>query len=297
MYAPRVDLESVRLLIRVVEAGSVHGAARQLGLSRSLLRRRLDALESELGCELFVANATGVVLTTAGAIVARDGRELLERSARMVSSAKDATTRAEGVLRIVVHVGMPDVVRSQLFGALRATSPGLRIHEYEASDPLAHLGEPFDLMFHLGPAPTHGEWFSRALRVHRLVPIASSEYLADHGTPTTTDDLGDHALLSWRRPGSDPMAWPLRRGGTLSVAPVLVSDNANLLHRAAQQGLGILLGSPDPAMLPEATPLVPVLEELIATEETIRVLSSLRVQADPRMRAVLEGIEAFLALG
>jgi DNA-binding transcriptional LysR family regulator len=90
------------------------------------------------------------------------------------------------------------------------------------------------------------------------------------------------------------MAWPLRSGGTFAVEPVFVSDNANLLHRAAQQGLGILLGSAESAFLPDATPLVSVLEDVVGADETVRVLSPLPMNVDPRMRAVLQGVQAFL---
>ncbi len=289
-----MDLENIRLLLQVVELGSVQRAARQLGIARSVLRRRLQSLEAETGCELFVGNSSGVALTASGSVVAKDGRALLERSARMLAAAKSAEPRADGTVRMIIPVGMPDHVRVQLLQALRATNPELRVHEREVCDPLAHLHEPFELMFHLGPAPTEGDWFARTLRVLRLVPIASQAYLEARGRPATPEELAGHDLLNWRRPGPHPRAWPRTSGGAVWVDPVFESDSPHMLHRAAQRGLGILLGSSDPIFMADSTPLIPVLEDAIRDELAIRVLSPLPVNVDARLRAVLAGLQGFL---
>lgn len=81
------------------------------------------------------------------------------------------------------------------------------------------------------------------------------------------------------------------KGGALAVEPILCSHNGQMLHRAAQDGVGILLGDPDTSLLSSPTRLVPVLESEIGSELTLRCLSPLPSNADPRTRAVLEGIQ------
>ena len=289
-----MDLSNIRLLLKVAEVGSVHAAARQLGIARSVLRRRLLALEAETGCELFSANASGVILTPSGSIIAAEGRLLLERSARMLAAAKALEPRPEGVLRIIIPAGMPDVVHVSLVRALRERHPGLRVHEREVADPHAHLQTPFDLMFHFGPPPSYGDWYSRIVKRLRLVPVASEAYFSAHGRPASPAELSRHAIVGWRRPGADPLEWPLQSGGTVSVEPMVVSDNVQFVHRAAQEGVGILLGSPDTAFLVGPTELVPTLENAVSVEETIRVLSPLPESVDPRIAALLAGIQQFL---
>lgn len=289
-----MNLGNIRLLLKVAEVGSVHAAARQLGIARSVLRRRLLDLEAETGCEVLSSHASGVVLTPSGAIIAEEGRLLLERSARMLAAAKAAEPRPEGILRIVNPVGMPDFVHVALVRALRETHPGLRVHETEAADPHAHLQTPFDLMFHFGPPPAYGDWYSRIVKRLRLVPVASESYLAAHGKPASPADLSHHAILGWRRPGTNPLAWPLLSGGTVAVEPLVVSDNVQFVHRAAQAGVGILLGSPDASFLVGEARLEPVLDDAIEVEETIRVLSPLPESMAPRIRPVLAGIKQFL---
>lgn len=285
-----MDLEGVRLLIKVVELGSIQSAARQTGMSRSSLRRKLEALEADVGSELFVRSAVGVSLTPAGAVVLSEGRGLLERFTQMVSAARSTRADLSGVVRLVAPVGVPDILRIGLLRALHAIAPGLCIEDVEHVDPLAHLHEPFDLMFHFGGAVDHGAWFSRVIARVRLVPLASESYLAEHGRPSTPDDLVQHRTLSWKAATSDPRRWPLLRGGTVAIEPIVCSYNGELLHRAAQDGVGILLGDPDTSLLQSATRLVPVLESEVGGELTLRCLSPLPGNADPRTRAILEGI-------
>ena len=289
-----MDLEGIRLLLQVVESGSVHRAARQLRVSRSMLRRRLQDLETDAGCQLLVNSAVGVSLTPAGAVIANEGREVLERAARMLASARATTSRPEGVLRVIVPAGMPTAPRAQIMQLLRASSPGLRVHELESSDPLSRLHEPFDLMFYHGPRPSHGQWFSRVVRSMHLVPVASQAYLDAHGRPETLADLTRHTLLSWARPDSDPRAWRCKAGGDVAVEPYTVSNNPMLLHLAAQNGVGILLGSDDPMLMTTSTPLVRVLDDLIGEDVALRVLSPSPMNVDPRLKTPLDAILATL---
>ncbi len=291
-----MDLENIRLLEHVVKLGSVQRAAAQLGLSRSTLRRKLDSLREEIGSDLIIPTATGVTLTQAGAVVLEQGRALVEAYARMKSSARAPRTEATGCIRCVVPTGMPDHARVLIMQGLHAVAPGVCVEEIEYLDPLEHLDEPFGLMFHYGEPPAHGAWFSRVLIRTRIVPLASDEYLAARGQPTRAEELAEHRLISWRNRLVDPLAWPRWRGEPLRVAPALISSNGQYAHRAAQRGYGIVLGNPDPALLPDAQPLRPILDDEIGYEVTFRCLSPQPTDRDPLARPVIENIQKFLRM-
>ena len=289
-----MDLEGIRLLLRVVELGSIQRTAHALGMSRSSLRRRLENLEAAIGSELFVRSAAGVTLTPAGETVLKEGRAILERVSRMVRSAKSAAGETAGRIVVVSPIGLPDHIRVASISALRALAPGLALTDLEFVEPLAHLHEEFDLMFHFGEPPERGSWFSRVLSRVRLVPLASEAYLKEMGRPSSPADLSKHRLISWRAGDAEPDEWPLWSGGVLAVAPILSSHNGQVVHRAAQDGLGIVLGNPDPSMLPTATRLLPVLDDVIGREVAFRCLTPTQGDADPRTRAVLDALQGFL---
>ena len=290
-----MDLESIRLLMRVVECGSIQRAAQLSGTSRTSLRRRLENLEAAVGNALFVRSAAGVALTPAGAVVLEEGRALLERYARMVSSARAAKGDPGGRILVVIPPGVPDLGRIALLHALQDVAPGICLQDVERAEPLDHLHEPFDLMFHFGDPPSQGRWFSRVLARVRLVPLASEAYFAKHGRPTSVADLGAHRLLSWQFGRCNPREWPLLSGGAIPIEPVYCSRNGQTLHRAAQDGVGILLGDPNPMLVSGlAPPLVPVLEDEIGGELTFRCLSPLASDVDLRSRTIVERLQSLI---
>jgi DNA-binding transcriptional LysR family regulator len=62
-----LDIEELRTFVEVADSGGVSPAARRLGISRSIVIRRLKRLEAELGVQLLVRATRDFVLTGAGA--------------------------------------------------------------------------------------------------------------------------------------------------------------------------------------------------------------------------------------
>jgi len=200
-----------------------------------------------------------------------------------------------GVFRIVVPVGLPEMIRVGLLRATFATARELRIEELERPEPLDHLSEPFDLLFHFGDAPVGGDWTSQVVGRAPLVPLASEGYLAEHGRPSSPEELVEHRVLAWRIGRAIPTLWPLKAGGAVDVEPVFCSRNGLLMHRLAEEGLGILLGDPNPKTRTAPRPLIPVLEEQIGSYVTLRCLQPAAERSDPRRLAILEPIQAAVA--
>jgi DNA-binding transcriptional LysR family regulator len=75
------ELAGIRMFVRVVEGGSFVAAARGLGLSKSLITKRVKELEDRLKAQLLVRSTRRLTLTDAGA-------SYLERCVRIVPSWK-----------------------------------------------------------------------------------------------------------------------------------------------------------------------------------------------------------------
>lgn len=57
--------------VAVVESGTFSGAARQLGLSKSVLSKKVSQLEQALGCQLLYRTTRSLTLTEAGSATSR----------------------------------------------------------------------------------------------------------------------------------------------------------------------------------------------------------------------------------
>ncbi|HRI67276.1 MAG TPA: LysR family transcriptional regulator [Polyangium sp.] len=290
-----MDHENLRVLLQIVDSGSIQGAARALNVSRSLLRRRLDLLEAEVGVPLLHRNATGVQLTASGSIVAQQGRFVLESAQTLLADARAAANTATGIIRVIEPIGLPVTTHVRILLATHAAVPTPKIIVRPAEDPLAHLHEPCELMLHDGRIPEKGTWFSRIIVRQQLRALASPAYLETRGRPSRISDLAHHDILGWKRPRQPVDEWPLVNGGTVKVSPWYVSPDFFLLQTLASRGGGIVLAPKSPLIdEAEADRLVPVLENQIGTELVFRASSPNPTHADSRTRAVLEQIHARL---
>ncbi len=290
-----MDDEALRMLLLAVDCGSIQAAARQLGISRSLLRRRVEGLEAEVGVPLLHRNASGVRLTAAGSIVVQQGRPLLESARAMLADARAAAGEATGIVRSFEPIGMPLNMRVQTMLMAHGAAPKLRFIARQVEDPLAHLHEPCELLLHVGPPPDRGTWYSRVVRRQPMRVLASAGYLRERGTPKRTSDLAHHDIIAWKRPRQRVDAWPLVAGGTVEVSPWLVSPDLLLLQTMASSGGGLLLGPYAPFLdEPSAKALVPVLDDLVRDELVMRVSTPHVAEEDSRTRGTLEAIQKLL---
>lgn len=291
-----VDIEKLRVLLCVAENGSIQGAARVLKLPRSQLRRRIEALEAEVGVALLHRHAEGILLTAAGVVVAERGRSLLDDMERLKSSARAAAGEATGVLRVFEPIGMPLLARAQCVRAMRMALPRLQLVVRQVEDPLAHLDEPCDLVLHDGPAPDRNTWFTRVLVRVPLRALASRDYLSSRGVPPNLAALADHEILGWKRAKERADQWPLVAGGHVEVAPWYVGHDLQLLRALAAQGGGVLF-APDTPFLDDGAigPLERVLEDEIGGEMVFRVSTRHKSGTDARTREALEHIQRVLA--
>lgn len=95
-----MNTDQLEALCVSVEAGSLSGAARRLGVSQPTITRRLQGLESELGTSLLRAGAGGVVLTPAGERVVAFGQGVLAELAGLRESLGSEQGSLRGSIRI-----------------------------------------------------------------------------------------------------------------------------------------------------------------------------------------------------
>jgi DNA-binding transcriptional LysR family regulator len=235
------ELDDLRSLVEVLECGSFSAAAHRLGLSKSIISRRIARMEAEFGTRLLSRTTRGVSPTEAGL----DLKARAERILADYEEARDAVTHrggdVTGRLRLSVPLSFGVQHVAPLLAELAARHPGLEM-DVSYSDRLVDLiGERVDAAIRIGTLPDSSLVARRVAPVHSVV-VASPEYLARHGTPQTPDDLASHECLLYS--GSMTLGWQFQSGRrTVSVRPNgrLRSDNGSAIVEWAKAGLGITL--------------------------------------------------------
>lgn len=284
-----MDLDEIRALLAIADAGSFVAAARALGQPRTTLRRRLDTLEARLGVVLVERAARGARLTTAGVAAAEEGRVLIGRARRLRHAVQAAEGWPDRPLRLVWPHGMPPPLVVWVLAEMLRQIDDLRLDAAPADNPRAALTDDADLVVAIDGCPVDGPWTRFPLRPVDERLLADERYLARHGRPETLADLAAHPLLVWAPAGIEPTTIPLREGGVLPVEPRMASPDIHILREMAAAGVGLAYVPDGDPERPQATQarLVPVMPERIGRRSSLDLLVPDGLLDMPRIKEVV----------
>jgi DNA-binding transcriptional LysR family regulator len=232
-----IGLEDMRCFVEAVDCGGLNRAAARLGLSKSIVSRRIAAIEEDLGVQLLTRTTRGIVPTEAG----QEFRLRCEKILADLAEARDAVAAKGGDLTGRLRITAPMVLGREIVGPilgdLARQYPRLRIDAVFTDRVVDLVGEGFDLGIRMGE-PRDSSLIGRKIAPVRAALIASPAYLAQAGTPRTPADLLDHECLSYSGGGD----WRFRVSSRwLSVRPLgrLRTDSGETIVQWAAAGLGI----------------------------------------------------------
>ena len=123
-----MEFRNLDYFLRVVDAGSLRGAAHGLQVTQPALTKAVRRLEDSLGVPLFTRQARGVTLTIYGESLLRHAREL-KRSQEIARDEIDALrTGVSGLIRIGIGPSWQEAIVPDAITELCATRPGVRVH-------------------------------------------------------------------------------------------------------------------------------------------------------------------------
>ena len=284
-------LAAIQVFAQVVEAGSFAKAADRLGLSTSATSRHVAELEGHLQTRLLNRTTRRVSLTESGRAFYERAVQLLGDLAEAEQEASSATVVPRGTIRLTTSMTFGVRHVAPAIAEFMARHPEVRF-DVSLSDRVVDLVEEgLDLAIRIG-ATGGDNLVARKLGETRLVPCASPEYLAKHGTPKTPEDLARHSCLTYEYV-SPRHVWHFRdRSGaerTVRVAGRLHSNNGDLLAEAAAHGAGVVF---EPAFIVgaevRAGRLVPLLQDFVPAPVPIYALYPSRKHLSAKVRRFVE---------
>ncbi|MDP2310993.1 MAG: LysR family transcriptional regulator [Pseudomonadota bacterium] len=278
---------------RAVEAGSLSGAALELGLPRVTVSRRLARLEERLGVRLLRRSTRRLTLTDAGEELYRHARVVLSA----VRDADGAVRRTDGAVRGLLRVALPPGPGPWLHDMLLAfltRYPDVRLEALYGTAHVDLIAAGYDVA--IRASSDLDPWLvARTLARVRVMAVASPAYLSRVGTPQAPGELMDHKCLVGFTRGERPAThWPLEGGGAVRVEGIVVSNDITLLQAAALAGVGI-------ALLPEilvaehlaAGRLVHVLADRVGARTLLAIVYPEREFLPPAVRAFVDFVAAW----
>lgn len=233
------DLEDLRSFVEVVDSGGLNRAAMRLGVSKSIVSRRITRLEAELGARLLTRTTRGIIPTEAGAeFKARCDRILSE-----IEEARDAVAQhgrsVRGRLRLSAPLAFGVRHLAPVLGDLARLHPALELDVSYTDRVVDLIGERYDAAIRIGSLGD-SSLVARRIAPIRAVLVASPDYLARYGRPATPQDLAGHECLIYT--GSLVPDWPFQMGKRqVLIRPEgrLRTDSGETILQWAIAGLGI----------------------------------------------------------
>jgi DNA-binding transcriptional LysR family regulator len=233
-------LESMSVLMAVVEAGSLSAASRRLGTPLATVSRRISDLEAHLGTRLLNRAGRRPVPTEAGQAYVAACRRILDdiAEAERAASGEYSVPRGELIVTAPIVFGRLHVL--PVVTAFLRAYPEIDIRLTLADRVVNLIEDHVDVAVRIGALPDSSLVAARVGTMRRVV-CASPAYLAAHGTPATPGDLESHACVTFEGLGS-PEAWSFGTGRERRQVPIrsrLTVNTAEAAIDAARDGIGL----------------------------------------------------------
>ncbi len=239
-----MNWDDLRLFLAVARAGSISGAARQLGVQHSTVSRRIRQFEEKLGSRLLERKKGRYELTQAGENV-KEASSRIEQEVLGVDGAllgKDA--QQVGPLRVAALNNMASSILMPMFASFNKQRPQVELHIIVSNNDVSLSQREADVAIRLTNTP------NESLIGRRIVTVASCIY-------------GNRKYLQQqRKQGAEPRwigvdccgfhkTWTRQMAN--GHAHNFFSDDTQMTHAAIREGMGVsilpcFMGDMDPLL-------------------------------------------------
>jgi DNA-binding transcriptional LysR family regulator len=279
-----VDLLDVLAFVRVVETGAFSRAAERMGMSKSIVSRRVARLEEQLGARLLTRSASGAQPTDAGQAYYERASNILCDLDAAKEVVADAVTQVAGPIRLTAPLSFGVGHLAPALADFAAAYPRVELDISFEDRTVDLVAGGFDLAVRLGTLEDSA-LIARRIAPSRRILVGSPDYLDARGRPEHPRDLAVHEHLVY---GNEQ--WRFRVGNrweNVRLKPRLRADNGEMLRAAAAEGLGLCVLPTfiaSPAL--QSGALLPLLRDFPMPEVGLHILMPPGRAVTARVRAL-----------
>jgi DNA-binding transcriptional LysR family regulator len=231
-------IENMRAFLLVSQIGSFSEAADRLGISPSVISKRVAQLEWQFGGPLLVRTTRSLHLTDLGERHQQRMRRLVREFDDLRSGADDRPNELAGSLRLSAPAAMTTLLLGPAFADYRRRHPRVTLEVVVLDRTVNPNEENLDLSVMVLPSIGEGV-VEEILGPYPRVLCAAPAYLEAHGVPAHPHDLVDHACISFT---PSARSWTfLGPSGPVGVAihPVASASDSRVVIEMVRNGMGI----------------------------------------------------------
>lgn len=293
-----MNLDDLHTFTRVVELGSLSGAARERDVPVSQISRALARLEAVHKLRLLHRSTHSLSLTEAGLSLLEHGKAMLANYAQFEADVSDGA-QAAGLVKLAASPAMAQYVIVPSLSALAQKHPllSVELHVDDRAVDMAQLG--IDLAIRTGD-PGSDHLVARKIGEHGRRLYATPGYIAAHGMPSNLEELAQHPLIT---NSAQPILnrWPFLINGeriTHIARGQYRASSSDTVMAMAMAGLGIVRSNTaicEPMAL--RGQLVRVMDDLVDCQTVpINAVMLQERHRAPKIRACIDFFAQWLAV-
>ncbi|WP_170463853.1 LysR family transcriptional regulator [Ruegeria arenilitoris] len=189
-----MDWDKLRIFHAVADAGSLTHAGDKLNLSQSAVSRQIRALEESLDSTLFHRHARGLILTEQGELLFDATSAMSKRLDAAAARIRDSEEEVFGVLRVTTTFGFGTLWLAPRLPKLYEQYPDLNIDLMLEERVLDLPMREADVAIRM-KEPSQADLVRKRLMTVQMQLYATQEYLEEHGSPATPEEISKHRLI------------------------------------------------------------------------------------------------------
>lgn len=235
-----MDLNSLSLLVEILEAGNLSEAARRLKMTRANVSYHLNQFERTLGLQLVRRTTRRVEPTEAGLRLVEHGRAIRRALEAAQETVETLGRTLQGRVRLSVPSGYGQIVMADWLLEFKRLNPGIVLDVMFENRVEDLLRDEVDIAVRVMSEPPQN-LVARDMGPVRWVACASKGYAGEHGLPTTLDALRTTPLITAAVVGRQlrVAAYLDDERHEVLLEPTLISENFLFLRQAIRAGLGV----------------------------------------------------------
>lgn len=233
-------LESMSILVKAIEAGSLSAAARQLGIPLTTVSRNVSELEAHLKTRLLNRSSRKLTLTDAGRSYVAACKQILEDVSEAERGASGEYSAPKGNLNITAPIVFGRLHIVPIVAEFLKAYPDIDIRMVLADGVANLLEDRVDLAIRIASLPDSSLVATRVGSIRRVV-CGSPAYFAERGIPKNPHDVSTHDCIT-RDGQTFENSWTFTAGKsntTIAIHARFIVNTAEAAIDAAVAGAGI----------------------------------------------------------
>jgi DNA-binding transcriptional LysR family regulator len=235
-----MDLQSLTLLVEILDAGNLSAAARRLKMSRANVSYHLNQLERSVGAQLVRRTTRRAEATEIGLRLYQHGVAI---QGELLAARESVTALGQGLqgrVRLSVPSGYGQLVMADWLIDFKRQYPGIVLDVVFENRIEDLLRDEVDIAIRVVPEPPQN-LVARELGPVRYVACASSDYAKKNPLPVQLDELQGAPVVTAAVIGRQlrVSAYQGETRREVILEPTLISENFLFLRQAILAGLGI----------------------------------------------------------